>query len=433
MSRFLERAASERGVDFEAWEFRLRAAVLSAGARLLEGMVDGLGRGRRCAPLMCSCGARLESKGLRQRRILTVLGWISIRRSRFECPDCGKSRYPADEALGVVRTGFSPGLRRLMSRAGSKEAFKEGRDDLKVYAGITVTAKDVERVAEDVGRRVDEWERNEREKLVSNLGPSTRDKDIPLLYVSYDGTGLPMVPWEVAGRKGKQADGSSRTREAKLGCIFTQTTTDEKGRPLRDEESTTFVGAIENAESFGWQIYGEAINRGLERAAKVVVIGDGAHWIWNLAETHFGGAIQIVDLYHARQHLYELVNILVAENEKATYQISWLTALDEGNVEKIISQANTLLPKTGKRRKEALKEIGYFKNNSHRMKYAELRKQNLFIGSGVVEAGCKTIIGKRLKQSGMEWTVRGANSIISLRCAHLSNRLEDFWAQQASA
>ncbi len=279
---------------------------------------------------------------------------------------------------------------------------------------------------------MDEWERIEREKLVSNLGPPTRDKDIPLLYVSYDGTGVPMVPWEVAGRKGKQADGNSRTREAKLGCVFTQTATDDKERPVRDDNSTTFVGAIENAENFGWRIYGEALDRSLERAKKVVVIGDGARWVWNLADTHFSGATQIVDLYHARQHLYDLVNILVAEGEKTKYQIKWLTALDEGKVEKIIKEASDLLPKSGKRRKEAKTEINYFKNNSHRMRYADFRKQDLFVGSGVVEAGCKTIIGKRLKQSGMEWTVRGANSIIALRCAHLSNRLENFWAQRTT-
>ena len=411
----------------------MRAAVLSAGARLLEDMVNGIGTGRRSKPLLCSCGAGMESKGLRAKTILTVLGKITIRRSRFECPDCGESLYPADEALGVVRTGFSPGLRRLMARAGSKDAFKEGRDDLKVYANIAVTAKDVERVAEGVGDKVAQWEKEKRQQLVSNLAPPARHKDIPLLYISYDGTGVPMVPWEVAGRKGKQPDGSSKTREVKLGCVFTQTATDNKGRPVRDDNSTTFVGAIENAESFGWRIYGEALDRGLERAEKVVVIGDGARWVWNLADMHFSDAIQIVDLYHARQHLYKLISLITNDDKRRKkLQLKWLTALDEGKVENIINEANALLPKTGKRRKEGLKETGYFKNNSHRMRYAWFRKQGLFVGSGVVEAGCKTVIGKRLKQSGMEWTVRGANSIIALRCAHLSRRLENFWERRAS-
>ena len=420
-------------MDLEAWEFGLRAAVLLAGARLLEKMLEGVGSGWRFEAIMCACGHAMKSHGRYAKRIKTVLGDIIFRRTRYVCPSCGASRFPGDELLNVVGTGFSPGLRRLMSRAGSKSTFKEGRDDLKVYGEMDVSAKDVERVAEGVGKKIEEWSVGERRELIENLPMPPKQKDIPLLYVSYDGTGVPMVPWELAGRKGKQPDGSSRTREAKLGCVFTQTKTDDEGRPVRDDESTTFVGAIEDCEQFGWRIYGEALRRGLQKAQKVVVIGDGSKWIWNIADTHFGGAIQIVDLYHARQHLYSLCSLLFGQTKSKTeYELKWLTALDEGKVENIINEATDLLPKSGKRRKLAKKEISYFKNNINRMRYKTFREQDLFVGSGVVEAGCKTIVGMRLKQSGMEWTVLGANSIISLRCAHLSSRIEDFWEKHAA-
>jgi len=79
------------------------------------------------------------------------------------------------------------------------------------------------------------------------------------------------------------------------------------------------------------------------------------------------------------------------------------------------------------------REIGYFEKNKDRMRYNEFRRQGLFVGSGVVEAGCRTVIGQRLKQSGMHWTVKGANSIIALRCCFLSNRWEDFWEYRACA
>jgi hypothetical protein len=117
---------------------------------------------------------------------------------------------------------------------------------------------------------------------------------------------------------------------------------------------------------------------------------------------------------------------------KTKYELKWLTTLDEGNAENIINEATQLLPKSGKRRKLAKKEISYFQNNINRMRYKTFREQDLFVGSGVVEAGCKTIVGMRLKQSGMEWTVRGANSIIALRCAHFSTRIEDFWEKRAA-
>jgi hypothetical protein len=411
----------------------LRAAVLSSGARLLEKMLEGVGSGWRFETIRCVCGHSMASHGRDEKRIKTVLGDITFRRTRYVCPSCGASRFPGDEALNVVGTGFSPGLRRLMSRAGSKATFKEGRDDLKVYGEIIVSAKDVERVAEGVGQKVDEWSANERHQLIENIETPPKQKDIPLLYVSYDGTGVPMVPWELAGRKGKQPDGSSRTREVKLGCVFTQTKTDDKGRPVRDDASTTFVGAIEGCEEFGWRIYGEAVRRGLQKAIKVAVIGDGSKWIWNIADTHFSKSVQIVDLYHARQHLYSLCSLLFGETKlKTKYELKWLTTLDEGNAENIINEATQLLPKSGKRRKLAKKEISYFQNNINRMRYKTFREQDLFVGSGVVEAGCKTIVGMRLKQSGMEWTVLGANSIITLRCAHLSTRIEDFWEKRAA-
>ena len=125
-----------------------------------------------------------------------------------------------------------------------------------------------------------------------------------------------MTPEELRGRRGKQADGSAKTREAKLGCVFTQTTTDAKGFPVRDPRSTSFVGAIESAENFGWRIYGEAVRRGLTQAQQAVVLGDGAEWVKNLAQMHFPEATFIIDLYHARQHVSELCKILLTSNEK---------------------------------------------------------------------------------------------------------------------
>ena len=418
--------------DLEALEFGMRAAVLAAGARALEGLVARVGWGRRGEPVFCSCGTRMQSRGREPKRIRTILGEIEFGRSRYVCPGCGASRFPGDEALDVVGTGFSPGLRRLMARAGSRDTFKEGREDLREYAGVEVTAKDVERVAEQTGKEIAAWEERERAKVVKEFPCLKPPAEIPVLDVSYDGTGIPMVPWEVAGRQGKQADGSAKTREAKLGCVFTQTGVDEEGWPVRDEASTSFVGAIEGCETFGERMHGEAVRRGLARAEKVVVIGDGAKWIWELAARHFPGAVEIVDLYHARQHLHQvcgLVNPRAGETV-AKLEIRWRTALDEGKVEKILAEAEARLPRSGARRKAVKTELGYFRNNAGRMRYAEFRDQDLFVGSGVVEAGCKTVIGKRLKQSGMEWTVSGANAILELRCCQISGRMEEFWEQR---
>jgi hypothetical protein len=375
----------------------------------------------------------MESQGLKPKEVLTILGPVTYRRSMFQCPVCQNTRYPGDEELDIVETTRSPGLRRMMARAGSRSTFKEGRDDLKIYAGVEVSAKDIERVAEGMGQQMEVWASQERKEILRDPQRLRSEMAIPILYISYDGTGVPMIEEELTGCKGKQADGSPKTREAKLGCFFTQTTTDVRGLPVRDPNATSFVGAIESAEDFGWRIYGEALRRGLSKAQRAVVLADGAQWIKNLVQMHFPEATFIIDLYHARQHVSELCKTLFVGNEKKITQqrMRWWTDLDEGKAEKIIYQAQSYLPRDPEAKKRAEIEIHYLEKNAESMRYGEFRAQGLFVGSGVVEAGCKTLIGQRLKQSGMEWSVRGANAIISLRCILTSGRFEDYWESRA--
>lgn len=400
-----------------------------AGARVLGSLLEGIGVGRREEPVRCTCGLQMESRGLKHKSLMTILGEVSYQRSMYQCSDCGETRYPGDEELDVVGTTRSPGLRRMMARAGSQSTFKEGREDLKIYAGIDVSAKDVERVAEIIGQAMQVWSEEEQKQVLARAVAIPAVKTIPVMYVCYDGTGVPMTRTELAGRKGKQSDGSALTREAKLGCVFTQTTKDEKGFPVRDPESTSFVGAIESSDKFGWRIYLEAVRRGIYSTRQVVVLGDAAEWIRSIKEEHFPDAIQIVDLYHAREHVSNLCKHLFGEDQSANvrYRLRWWTALDEGKVEKIILQANQKLPLNAEARKKAAAEISFLYKHKELMRYADFRKRGFFIGSGVVEAGCKTVIGMRMKQSGMEWSLRGANAIISLRCVMKSGRLEDYW------
>jgi Uncharacterised protein family (UPF0236) len=248
-------------------------------------------------------------------------------------------------------------------------------------------------------------------------------------------TGVPVVPKETVGRSGKGKEGEAKTRDAKLGCVFTQSRLDAKQRPVRDPHSTSYVGAIETAEEFGKRIYAEAVRRGLLQARQVIVLGDGAPWIWALAEEHFPGATQIVDLYHAREHLGELAQTLYGRTGKAA--AAWRAAryeeLEAGDVEAVVAAMKRTRPRDPTGRERVRKQIAYFQTNAERMRYAEFRRRGLFVGSGVVEAGCKTIMGQRLKQSGMRWTVRGANAIIALRCCQVSNRWEEFWEARAAS
>ena len=407
--------------------------MLAAGARVLGELLEGVGAGRCEEPVLCACGRRMESHGLKDKPLMTILGRVPYRRSMYQCPDCNTTRYPGDEQLDVVETTRSPGLRRMIARAGSQSTFKEGSKDLKVYAGVEVSAKDVERVAERIGQEMEVWSRQQQRQILDQAPPVRPAKTIPVMYVSYDGTGVPITRSELAGRRGKQADGSSRTREVKLGCVFTQTTTDEKGFAVRDPESTTFVGAIETSDEFGWRIYAEAVRRGLYEAERVVVLGDAAEWIRTIKEQHFPQALQIVDLYHAREHLSDLCKHLFGsdEGQVVRFRTRWWTWLDDGRIERIVAEARQNLLTSSNEKEKAEKEITFLADHKELMRYAHFRKQGLFIGSGVMEAGCKTVIGQRMKQSGMEWSVRGANAVIALRCVIRSGRLQEYWETRA--
>lgn len=415
----------------------MREAALAAGAKVLENLLGNVGVGRRAAPVRCGfgCGRVMESSGIRLKTVYTLLGPVRFERSRYRCPACGKTRYPGDEVLDIGRTSRSPGVRRQTARLGAKEPFREVARDLRELAGIELSRKDAERVAEAVGADMERWDKAGRQRLrLQEPPPPETLKTIEILYIEFDGTGLPMVPQATAGRKGKQRDGSAKTREAKIGCAFTQTAVDEKGRPIRDPGSTSFTGAIETAAEFGWRIYAEAVRRGLFEARRVVVISDGAEWIRNLVETHFPGAIHIIDLYHAREHLLDLCRALFDRDLKRfnRFKDQWWHALDLGHIERLVQEATQWLPKDEQAGKDARREIAYFEKNAHRMRYQHFKEQELFLGSGVVEAACRTIVGERLKKSGMEWTVRGANAIIALRCMTQSGRLEDYWEQRAA-
>jgi hypothetical protein len=357
-------------------------------------------------------------------------------RPYYLCPHCHTGQFPADVELGVLNTEFSPGVRRMLALVGQEVPFRQGRQQMKVLADLEVTAKSVERTAEAIGADIAQ---RQQAKIHSSLQldlPAMTGEPIPILYVQMDGTGVPVVKKETLGRQGKTEGQPAHTREVKLGCVFTQTTWDGEGYPVRDPDSTTYTGAIECAEEFGRRIYAEACRRGWSRAQKKVVMGDGAEWIWNLAGEHFSGAIQIVDLYHARQHLWEVTRTLYP-NDHAK-QKAWMKAyqkrlLDKGKIANLVVSLRSLRSRHPEVVEKIRSEADYFERNTERMQYPKFRRQHLFVGSGVIEAGCKTVIASRLKRSGMFWTIRGANAILVLRCCYLNGQFEDYWDGRSQA
>jgi hypothetical protein len=429
---FQERRKNGR-LDLEATEMALRSALHHAGAAALSELLQFPVPAAEQRSIPCPCGHQAGYQELRSRPLLTVVGEVTVSRPYYLCAHCHRGQFPADVELDIKKKDFSPGVRRMQAAVGLQSPFDRGRQQLKLLAELEVTTKAVERTAEEIGEDIAARQQAEIRRAMQLDLPMIVGPPIPVLYIQIDGTGVPVVKRETVGRQGKTQGQPAHTREAKLGCVFTQTTHDQEGYAIRDPDSTTYVGAIETAEEFGKRIYLEAWKRGWSRAEKKVVMGDGAEWIWNLADQYFPGAIQIIDLYHARQHLWELAHKLHPNDESA--QNRWMMVqqdlLDNCKIKKLVTSLRSIPTPSVELAEKLRTEAEYFRRNARRMRYPKFRRQHLFVGTGVIEAGCKTLIGSRCKQSGMFWTVRGANAILALRCCEFNGEFEDYWEARA--
>jgi len=407
----------------------LRSAMHHAGATALGELLRFPVPAAEQRSIPCSCGHPAGYQELRSKPVLTAVGEVTVSRPYYLCAHCHRGQFPADVELDIENTEISPGVRRMQAAVGQEAPFDQGRRQLKLLANLEVATKSVERTAEAIGEDIAARDQAEIQRAMQLDLPIVVGPPIPVLYTQIDGTGVPVVKKETVGRQGKIEGQPAHTREAKLGCVFTQTTWDREGYAIRDPDSTTYVAAIETAEEFGKRIYLEASKRGWSRAVKKVVMGDGAEWIWNLADQYFPRAIQIVDLFHARQHLWELARKLHPNDECG--QNRWMMVhqdlLDNCKIKKLVTSLRSIQPPSAELAEKLRTEAEYFRRNARRMRYPKFRRQHLFVGTGVIEAGCKTLIGSRCKQSGMFWTVRGANAILALRCCQFNGRFEDYW------
>ncbi len=405
----------------------MREALHAAGARLLEKIL-AVDAGYRGPHVDCGGGHQASFVAYRTKAFDTALGPIRLCRAWYHCDQCGHGLAPRDDELGLTGGSLSPGLSAMVDRVAAEGPFAPASELLAHLAGVSVGAKRIERAAEANGQVLAHVLAAEVTALAegdATVVASTGEAP-EKLYVALDGTGVPTVAAEVQGRAAKDADGTARTREAKLAVTFTQTKLNDDGYPVRDPGSSSYLATFEAAESFGRYAELAARRRGSDHAAKVVILGDGAEWIWNLAGRHFPAATHIVDLYHARQHLHAL-NRTVA-GAVADLGPGWadrrVEQLDAGDIDALVA-AFAELQLTEADRTAVDKQLGYFRTNKTRMAYGTFRQAGLFVGSGVVEAGCKTIIAQRLKQSGMRWTTNGATGIFTLRCEQASGTWDD--------
>jgi len=401
-----------------------------------NGIIANLYNDRKLLPDNAQPGAMESIHRNRSRNVHSLFGCFELRRNYFHHARSGSGRFPLDDLLGL-EGACTPAVARLMCRAASRAgSYREATEDLKAYAGLSFNDHDLERMVASLAPKLGK-------SLESMPQPSAQKPVIDVLYATCDGTGTPMRREELQGRKGKQEDGSARTREAKLGCIFTQTDLDAQGTPLRDTDgsplrdpdSTSYVGTYAGCREIAVLLHQEARRRGLDRAKRVVFIGDGAAWVWENARQTFPGAIEILDFYHACDHVGQLAAAIHDQNpdQCASLRERWCHEMKQSSPDALLAQSHALLaanPKWPEAKRKAIQaQINYLESHSTRTRYGQYRQEGLFIGSGVVEAACKTVVGRRLKQSGMFWSEVGAENILSLRCLVLGPHFNAAWKE----
>jgi len=421
MARF--QASPPNGVAVQELEVLVRAAVFKSAnlivGWLLQNAADQIDAAYQPKPGQ-------HSKGRASIQIDGMFGSFPLERDYYYHEGKKQGHCPADAALGL-ESAHTPALARLMCLEGADEtSYQKAEQHLAETGGIYVCGRQIQRMVQRVGAAAQQWQ--EREAKPGGT-------PVPIMYVSADGTGVPMRKEGLAGRAGKQPDGSAKTRLAYLGCVFTQHKTDEQGHPVRDYESTTYVSSFGSIEEFGPSLRQDAIRRGLALAMQVVLLIDGAEGLANMGRLCFPTATQIVDFYHAMEHAGKVLVTLLGSKEHPDYKTRlgrWAKRLLNDKIEQLIAQ--TRKECAGKPHAEAVeKELGYFVSNIARMQYGTFRRKGFFIGSGVIEAGCKTVIGARCKQSGMFWGEPGAQNVLALRCIHTSRRLPEFWRNRLNS
>lgn len=411
----------EREEILEVYERELRDVFLNvAGESLGEFFALRRYTGYKGRRIPCECGKEeMEFESYRKKEYISLISNIPIKRAYYRSKGCKSSQFPLDKVLDVERTHFSPGIRKISDGLGGTLVFKEVEDIMRDDMNIPISEREMERDTEEVGKAFEKAIKEEVESCMNGEIPEVvEDKEGEIIYIQADGTTV---------------NTDSGWREVKNGAVFWAEKRKDKERSEDEAKrgKTTYVGTFENCDKFGERLYHEALKRGYNDGDEVVFMGDGAEWVWNQKMMHFPNALEILDFYHATEHVWDIGRFILGEGtesckEWVERQLQILKDEDNG-IDSFINTCEEISFKKPKLRKDILKMMGYFKNNRERMRYKEFRDKGYFIGSGVVESACKKITTLRLKRPGMRWKLENAQAVLQVRIAKINGRFDEYW------
>jgi hypothetical protein len=383
------------------------------GQGLLQRLVEKSPNGYQGSCIPCQCGGSMRFVQHRSRDIHTLFGWIKLKRAYYHCPDCGQGVAPYDQASGLGKEQLSPGLAEACCMLTVDDSFEQTSRRIERVYGQKVSDNTVERVVHQVGAVALERQDQQLADFFEHREPPMAELKPQRLYVAADGTTV------------HEQDG---WHEAKSGSIYFE---DERFGIVR-----RYVAAFDNSQKFGWLLWLEACRCGLREALEVVYLGDGAGWVRSEHKRHFARAIFIIDWYHLQEHVWNCGKILFGEGTQATARwvdrvLAWLW---DGWTRKVLEYLSRQGNSYDGDKRAALEGLHhYISVNEEQMRYDVFRSKGYHIGSGAAEGACKSVIGKRLKQSGMIWTRSGSSSVLALRVIWLNDRWDQFWTAKPLA
>lgn len=403
-----------RAASIEEMEAACRVGMRRITSHLMEVLIKESGKGYRGTSIVCSCGQNAKFVGYRKKRVQTLFGEITFERAYYHCASCGEGIHPLDEALGISRKEMSRALERSVCRLAAVESFESAAEDIWQLTGASISAKTIQTASEAEGETILMRMQNEAKGAVAGEVEIEAEEDPGVLVVGMDGKMVPTL---------------SGYKEMKVAAVYDLMPSG--GRDGRSDPSvgrTTYIGQIGDPDTFGESVWVESLRRGSQHVGEIVVIGDGAHWIWNQAEVHWPEALQILDFWHVKDHMWELGSALWGEGTKKTrkFVAYKLSQIKKGKVGMAITALTKIKATTDEKAEVLRQTIGYLRTNRHRMNYPRYVKKGYHIGSGVVESACKQF-GARLDGAGMRWSERGASAIAALRALKLSGRWDEHW------
>ena len=354
----------------------------------------------------CGCGRKAKFMEYRGKGLVTVVGEVRVARAYYYCRHCRTGIAPWDAAQGLSERCYSPAVKATVSGVAARLSYGETVVLLAELTPLRIEESAAEWIVQEVGERVREAQAQEAEQYLSGLVPLPDGPPVKRLYVTMDGSAA-------------HIDG--QWHEVKTGAVY-EAKPGEAGVDASGPKR--YVSAQEPAGDFTARLYVEALHGGVHRAEEVVLLGDGAEWIWNHAAVHYPDATQIVDYWHACQHIHDLAKAQYGEGspQGQRWARQHCTRLKEAGPSAYRRALRRMKPRSPDAAEKLRTERGYFAANAARMRYHDFRTRGLMIGSGIAEAACKVVVAQRLKQAGMRWKRRGADHILALRCLVLNNQ-----------